>query len=145
MLLRHRSQKADVLKNVPSLNSLSRRHLDLIARHADEVKVDVGQVLAQQGRLGLEFFLILEGSARVERDGRLIARLGPGDAFCEMSLIDQKPRSATVTADSPMAVLVVYAPSFRTLLDEIPALRKKVLVSLCERLRAADATLASRN
>ena len=57
MLLRRRSQKAEMLKNVPVLSSLSRRHLDLIARHADEVKVEAGKVLARQGRLGLEFFL----------------------------------------------------------------------------------------
>ena len=58
MLLGRRSEKVDMLKTVPLFSALSRRHLDLIARHADEVKVDAGRVLARQGRLGLEFFLI---------------------------------------------------------------------------------------
>lgn len=145
MLLRRRSQKVDALKEVPLLSALSRRHLDLIARHADEVRVDAGKILARQGGLGLEFFLILEGRARVERDGKVIARLGRGDVFGEMSLIDQKPRSATVIGETPMVLLVVHSRSFGTLLDEVPGLRKKVLITLCERLRTADAALAARN
>jgi len=142
MLLRRRSEKVDVLKKVPVLSGLSRRDLDLIARVADEVKVEKGRVLTRQGGLGMEFLLILEGSARVERDGKVIARLGPGDFLGEMSLIDGKPRSATVIADSPSALLAVQARSFRTLLDTVPGLQSKVLIALCERLRAADASLA---
>ncbi len=145
MLLMRRSEKMDLLKEVPLFSALSRRHLNLIARHADEVKVDAGKVLTRQGRLGLEFFLILDGRAHVERDGKVIARLGQGDVFGEMSLIDQKPRSGTVIAETPMVLLVVYSRSFGALLDDVPGLRKKVLVTLCERLRAADAALAARN
>jgi len=142
MLLRRRSEKVDVLKKVPLLSGLSRRDLDLIARVADEVKVEGGRVLTRQGGLGMEFLLLLDGSARVERDGKVIARLGPGDFFGEMSLIDGKPRSATVIADSPSALLAVQARSFRTLLDTVPGLQKKVLIALCGRLRATDASLA---
>jgi CRP/FNR family cyclic AMP-dependent transcriptional regulator len=142
MLLRRRSEKVDVLKKVPLLSGLSRRDLDLIARVADEVKVEKGRVLTRQGGLGMEFLLLLEGSARVERDGKVIARLGPGDFVGEMSLIDGKPRSATVIADSPSVLLAVQARSFRTLLDTVPGLQRKVLIALCERLRAADASLA---
>jgi CRP-like cAMP-binding protein len=145
MLLRRRSDKADVLKKVPLLSGFSQRDLDLIARVADEVKVDAGRVLTRQDGLGLEFLLILDGGARVERDGNVIARLGPGDFFGEMSLIDGKPRSATVIADSPAVLLVVEARSFRKLLDAVPGLQRKVLITLCGRLRAADASLASIN
>ena len=145
MLLRRRSDKADVLKKVPLLSGFSQHDLDLIARVADEVKVDAGRVLTRQDGLGLEFLLILDGGARVERDGNVIARLGPGDFFGEMSLIDGKPRSATVIADSPAVLLVVEARSFRKLLDAVPGLQRKVLITLCGRLRAADASLASIN
>jgi CRP/FNR family cyclic AMP-dependent transcriptional regulator len=145
MLLRRRSEKVDVLKKVPLFSGLSRRHLDLIARQVDQVKIDAGRVLARQGGLGLEFLLILDGSARVERDGKVIARLRAGDFFGEMSLIDGKPRSATVIAESPMVLLVVHTRSFSNLLNTIPGLQKKILVTLCERLRAADETLASMN
>jgi CRP/FNR family cyclic AMP-dependent transcriptional regulator len=126
-------------------HSLSQRHLDLVARHADEVSLDAGRVLARQGGLGREFLLIVDGSARVERDGRRIAHLGPGDCFGEMSLIDGRPRSATVVAETPMVLLCVHTRSFGYLLDTVPGLRKKILVTLCQRLRAADAALGSRN
>ena len=145
MLLRRRSEKVDVLKKVPLLSGFSQRDLDLIARVADEVKVDAGTVLTRQGGLGLEFLLIVDGGARVERNGTVIARLGPGEFFGEMSLIDGKPRSASVIAESPSVLLVVEARSFRKLLDAVPGLQRKVLITLCGRLRAADAGLASLN
>ncbi len=145
MFLRRRSDKVDVLRKVPLFSGLGRGHLDLIARHADEVKLDAGRVLARQGGLGLEFLIILEGSARVERDGKEIARLGLGDFFGEMSLIDHKPRSATVTAETPIALLVIHTRSFGHLLEAVPGLQRKILVTVCERLRAADAALAAVN
>jgi CRP-like cAMP-binding protein len=145
MLLTRRSDKADVLKKVPLFSGLNRRYLNLIAREADEVKVEAGAVLTKQGGLGLEFLLILEGGARVERDGKVIARLGTGDFFGEMSLIDGLPRSAAVIADSPSVLLVIQTRAFRSLLDTVPGLQKRLLVTLCERLRAADTRLASIN
>jgi CRP-like cAMP-binding protein len=145
MLLTRRSDKADVLKKVPLFSGLNRRYLNLIAREADEVKVEAGTVLTKQGGLGLEFLLILEGGARVERDGKVIARLGAGDFFGEMSLIDGLPRSAAVIADSPSVLLVIQTRAFRSLLDTVPGLQKRLLVTLCERLRAADTRLASIN
>jgi CRP/FNR family cyclic AMP-dependent transcriptional regulator len=145
VLLRRQSDKIDELKKVPLFSALNRRHLDVIARHADEVKRDAGTVLARQGARGLEFLLIVEGSARVEKDGKVIARLGAGDFFGEMSLLDGQPRSATVVADSPVVLLVVDVRSFGRLLDTVPGLSKKVMATLCERLRAADETLTQRN
>ena len=145
MLLRRHADKIDDLKKVPLFSALNRRHLDVIARHADEVKRDAGAVLARQGARGLEFLLIAEGSARVEKDGKVIAHLGAGDFFGEMSLLDGKPRSATVVADSPVLLLVVDVRSFGRLLEAVPGLSNKVMATLCERLRAADETLTHRN
>lgn len=145
MLLRRRSLMVDMLRKVPLFSGLSQRHLDLIARHADEVRMDGGKVLARQGEGGLEFLLIVEGSARVERDGKVLARLGAGDFFGEMSLIDGKPRSATVIAETPIVLLLIHKRSFSELLDTVPGLQKKVLIKLCERLREADARLAAIN
>lgn len=145
MILRRHADKIDDLKKVPLFSALNRRHLDMIARNADVLKRGEGAVLARQGARGLEFLLIVEGSARVEKDGKVIARLGAGDFFGEMSLLDGQPRSATVVADSPVLLLVVHASSFSRLLDTVPGLSKKVMATLCERLRAADETLAHRN
>ena len=145
MLHRRHSDKADALKKVPLFSGLSKRYLDLIAKQTDEVKEGAGTVLAKQGALGQEFLLLLEGGARVEKDGTVIARLGPGDFFGEMSLIDGMPRSASVIAESPCVLLVIQSRSFRGLLDEVPELPRKLLVTVCARLRAADAKIASMN
>ena len=145
MLLRRRSQKVDVLQKVPLFSGLSGRQLDLIARHADEVELAAGKVLTRQGERGLEFLLILDGNARVERDGKRIARLSAGDFFGEMSLIDGKPRTATVIAETPIALLVMHKRGFSHLLEAVPGLQRKLLVTLCERLREADAALTSTN
>jgi CRP/FNR family cyclic AMP-dependent transcriptional regulator len=145
VILRRHADKIDDLKKVPLFSALNRRHLDAVARAADEVKRDAGTMLARQGARGLEFLLIVEGSARVEKDGNVIAHLGAGDFFGEMSLIDGKPRTATVIADSPVLLLVVDVRSFGRLLDTVPGLSKKVMETLCERLRAADETLTHRN
>ncbi len=139
------SGKIALLANVELFRGMSRRELGLVARAADEVSVRPERLLTRQGGLGREFLLIVEGSARVERDGRIIARLGPGDFFGEMSLIDGKPRSATVITEAPTRLLVVHTQAFRYLLDNMPGLRRKIFDTLCGRLREADAALACRN
>lgn len=144
MFLR-RPDRLEALRKVPLFSDLSRRQLNLIARHADEVKLDTGKVLARQGEHGLEFLLIIDGRARVERNGKGIARLGAGNFFGEMSLVDGKARTATVIAETPMVLLVIHRRSFGHLLDTVPGLQKKVLLTLCERLREADTVLASIN
>ena len=138
MLLRRRSQKIDLLKKVPLFSNLSQRHLNEIAKHADQVSVKVGEVLAQQGNRGLEFVFIVEGKAQVKQDGKVIRHLSSGDFFGEISLIDGEPRTATVTAETDGTLLVVHRWFFTHLLDTIPGLQKKMLASLCKYLRRAE-------
>lgn len=134
-----------MLKKVPLFSELNRRHLDLVARHTDQVRIGADRVLARQGEHGLEFMLIVDGDARVEVDGNTIARLGAGQFFGEMSIIDGRPRTATVIAETPVELLVIHRRVFGHLLDTIPGLQKKVLLSLCNRLRETDVKLASTN
>ena len=75
MLLRRSSQKIDLLKKVPLFSNLSQRHLREISKHADQVQVETGKVLAQQGKTGWEFIFIVDGKARVEKDGKVIRQL----------------------------------------------------------------------
>jgi len=138
MLLRRSSQKIDLLKKVPLFSSLSQKHLGEIAKHADQVQVEKGRVLVQQGKTGWEFIFIVEGKARVEKNGKIIRQLTGGDFFGEISLIDGEPRTATVIAETDMTILVVHKPSFDHLLDSIPGLQRKILVSLCQYLRRAE-------
>ena len=145
MLGRPQSAKMDLLKAVPLFSGLSRRHLTLIAKAADETTAAEGDILARQDKLGREFALILDGRVRVERDGKRLAWLGAGDFFGEMSIIDGQPRSATVVAETSTTLLVIETRAFSALLDTTPGLQRKIMVGLCERLRAADAALASVN
>ena len=138
MLLRRRSQKAELLKQVPLFSDLSKRHLNEIAKHADEAKMREGTVFAKQGRIGTEFVFIVDGKAQVEKDGKAIRRISAGDFFGEISMIDGKPRTATVTAETDGTLLVVNSRSFNHLLDTTPGLQKKVMVSLCKYLRRAE-------
>ena len=138
MLLRRRSQKIDFLKKVPLFSNLSKRHLNEIGKHADQVAIKAGKVLAQQGNIGWDFILIVEGKAQVKKDGKVIRHLSSGDFFGEISLIDGEPRTATVIAETDMALLVVHRRSFDHLLDTIPGLPKKIMVSLCKYLRRAE-------
>lgn len=141
MFFSHRDQKLDALQQVPLFKALNKRELNRVAKHADEVLSEPGEVLVRQGSLGQEFVLIVEGRAKVERDGKVLAHLNSGDCFGEMALLDGKGRSATVTVEEPSKLLVISSSSFYTLLDEVPALQRKLLVTLSERIRELQKTI----
>jgi CRP/FNR family cyclic AMP-dependent transcriptional regulator len=133
-----RSDKVDLLRKVSLFSQLSKRQLNAVAKYADEVQMRKGALLAKQGVQGLEAIIIVDGRARVEADGKAITELGPGDVVGEMSVIDGKPRSATVIAQTPMSLLVLHRRDFVSLLEKVPGLPRKLLVTLCERVRQAD-------
>lgn len=139
MALFSRDKKIDHLEDVPIFQTCTRRQLLAVARISDVVEVPAGKTLARDAEVGNEFYLILQGTARVEvAGGRRVRRLGPGDFFGEMSLIDGKPRSATVVAETPMQLLVIHRRAFWRLLTEIPHLNYKIMVTLSERVREAE-------
>jgi CRP-like cAMP-binding protein len=130
------------LEEVPLLEGCSQRQLRAVARIADVVEVPAGTVLARAGQAGDEFFLILDGSARVDVSPRKRGKLKPGDYFGEMSLLDGGPRSATVTADTPLRLLVIKRRDFATLLREAPDLNQSLLATLSRRVRQAEQALS---
>ena len=134
-----RNEKVKLVRHVPLFSQCTKRELTEIAGIADEIDLRDGKVLIREGERGREFFVLLDGSAEVTKDGRHINTLGPGDFFGEIALISNSPRTATVTATSPVHTLVITDRSFRRLLDESPEIQRKVLVALAERL--APATL----
>ena len=138
MLLRRSSQKIDLLKKVPLFSNLSQRHLGEIGKHADQVQVERDRVLVQQGKTGREFIFIVEGKARIEKNGKVIRQLSGGDFLGEISLIDGEPRTSSVIAETDMTLLIVHKPSFDHLLEDIPGLQRKILISLCQYLRRAE-------
>jgi CRP/FNR family transcriptional regulator, cyclic AMP receptor protein len=120
-------------------SACSAGQLRTIARSVEEISVPTGSVLVEEGTIGREFFFIVEGTASVRRKGRKIATLGPGRYFGELALLDRKPRSATVVAETDMTLLVLEQRAFNGLLDAMPALSHKLLVAMSQRLREADA------
>ena len=140
-----RSDRLDKLAAVSLFNGFSKGELRRIDKEAKEVQVKAGQVLTKQGEPGREFLLIAEGKARVERDGKVVARLKEGDFFGELSLIDGEPRNATVIADTPMLLLVVTKRAFSDLMRSSPSLQRKVMAGLISRLREANKKLAALN
>jgi CRP/FNR family transcriptional regulator, cyclic AMP receptor protein len=91
-------------------------------------------VLIREGDSGREFFVLIEGTADVSRAGKKVASIGAGDFFGEISLISKTPRNATITTTSPVRALVITDRAFRRMLDQSPAIQRKVLEALGERL-----------
>jgi CRP-like cAMP-binding protein len=133
--------KIERLEEVGLLAGCSRRQLRAIARISEVIEVPEGTVLARNGQPGDQFFLILDGSARVEVTSRKRSRLEPGQYFGEMSLLDGGPRSATVVADTPLRLLVIKRRDFATLLREAPEVTQSLLATLSRRVRVAEAGL----
>ncbi len=133
-----KKSKIDVLKNVSLFSACTNKELGQIASLVDEIDIDEGRVLTKEGGPGREFFAIVEGQAKVTLRKKKLATLGPGQFFGEMSLLDQGPRSATVTAETPMTVYVLDVRSFSTMLDKHPAVARKILRGLAQRLREVE-------
>ena len=123
------------LSQVAFFEGFTDRELARVAELVDEVDAEEGYILTDQGRPGLECYVIVEGEAGVFiNDGR-IATLRAGETVGEMALIDHGPRSATVRAESPMQLLALDAKRFRTLLDEMPKAQQKIMTEINRRLR----------
>jgi CRP/FNR family transcriptional regulator, cyclic AMP receptor protein len=129
----------DHLSQVPMFSACSKRDLQLVARRAEDVRVAAGKVLVNEGETGHEFFVILDGTARVTRRGKRVATLGPGSAFGELALLDRAPRNATVVAETPMELVVLGQREFAGIIDEVPGFARKLLAGMASRLREADA------
>ena len=127
------------LAQVPLFSACSKKELQMLAKRAEDVKVDAGKVLVSEGSAGAEFFVILDGTAKVSRHGQEVATLGPSQFFGDLALLDRAPRNATVTATTPMELVVLGQREFSALIDEVPGFAHKLLAGLARRLREYDA------
>jgi len=119
-------------------STCNKRELSRIASLVDEVAAPKGKVLVRQGDPGRECFVIADGKAKATMRGKGTAVLGPGAFFGEMSLLDQGPRSATVTAETDMRLLVLGSREFSSLVNEVPVVAVRMMQGLAERLRRAE-------
>jgi CRP/FNR family transcriptional regulator, cyclic AMP receptor protein len=126
------------LSKIWLFSTSSTKDLRMIRKALEEVTVPAGRMLTEQGTIGREFFLIVEGQASVKRNNRKVATLGPGQYFGELALLDRRPRSASVISDTEMVLLVLGQRQFNAVLDAIPALSRKLLAAMATRLRESD-------
>ena len=122
------------LASIPLFAELGRKQREQLSRWADEIDVREGRLLAHEGEFAHEFFVIQEGTALVEKNGELLAELGPGDFFGEIALLETERRTATVTAAGPMRLIVLSGPDFKQALHEMPEFQAKIRAAIRERL-----------
>ena len=132
----HRDAKVDLLKAVPLFAGCSKAELQRVASLADELDLGEGATLIREGERGREFLVIASGTVKVTRKGKTIRDLGAGDYVGEIALVADVPRTATVTATSPVRLLVITDRAFRSVLEQMPSIATKVLQSLGQRLHS---------
>jgi CRP/FNR family cyclic AMP-dependent transcriptional regulator len=131
--------KATDLKSIWLFSGCSGTELRKIRSSLDEIHVPAGKQLVKEGRIGQQFFIIVEGKAAVTRNGRKVATLGEGSHFGELAMLDRRPRSASVISETDMDLLVMSQRQFNSLLQSVPTIARKLLSALASRLRDADA------
>src|SRR5947207_13090233 len=134
MALFSRDTKIEALKRASLFEGLSRKQLTELAKVTEDVDFKAGKVLCREGTRGQEFFVIMEGEAEVTRNGKHLATRRSGEFFGEIALVEDVPRTATVTATTPIRFFVLTRQRFLRLLDEQPGVERKVLRALAKRL-----------
>jgi CRP/FNR family transcriptional regulator, cyclic AMP receptor protein len=138
MRLFSQDTKVQALKGVPLFEGLSRKELVQLERICEDVQVEPGKVLCKEGQTGDEFFVIVEGRVQVTRQGRRVSTLSSGDFVGEIALVTEMPRTATVTAETPVRLFVLTRREFHAVLDQNPKVERKVLRVLARRLAEAS-------
>lgn len=138
MSLLTRKHSYDKLADIPFFAGWTQDELAHVDRVAEWVDYQPLEHLIKQGATGYEFIVILAGEVDVAIDGHVVAHLGPGDHVGEMALLDGSPRNASVIARTPVRAMLVGSREFRALVDQVPSLDRKLLISLTQRLRANE-------
>lgn len=130
-----RSDHLDQLRKLRLFAACSRKELEQIERLTDEITVDEGAKVVKQGDVAREAFVIIDGTAAVVLDDEELLVLGPGQHFGELALLDGGRRTASVIARSPLRLLVLHRPAFMGLLDEHPAIARRVMSTMAAIIR----------
>lgn len=129
-----KNAKIELLSRIPLFMRCSRAELREVALSADEIDLPEGHVLTREGERGREFFVLVDGTARVTRNGMKLADLRTGDWLGEIAILTHSARTATVTATSPVRALVISDGVFRNIVETMPRIALKVLASVGQRL-----------
>ncbi len=132
----------DMLEKSPLWSGIGKQDFKEIVKLAKQSKFASGDFIVRKGEEGAGFYLVLDGAVEIRSDGNTLSRLGPGQFFGEMSVVDAQPRSADVVAVEPSRVLVLSAWSFKSLVSERPRIAVKMLQEFVRRLRNTDRALS---
>ena len=134
---------ATLIGNVPFFAGLDEKKRKSIASQGKEISYKAGDSVVDEGTMGVGFYLILDGKAEVRKAGKVLASLGKGQFFGEMSLIDEQPRSADVVAVVPTRCWALSAWAFSSIVKTHPEIPLMMLKEMVKRLRAAQSSLTS--
>ena len=134
MRLFTKDAKVDALKGVPLFEGLSKKELAEIASASEDIALQPGAVLCKEGGLAREFFVLIDGTVEVTKNGKKIDTRSSGDFVGEMGLISHQKRNATVTATTPVRCFILTSRDFRRTLDDNRSIERKVLLALAERV-----------
>jgi len=129
-----KNAKIELLKKVPLFSRLDKKHLQAVAQITDELDLPAGKEMATEGDRGREFFVLLDGEADVKKGDVSINTMKAGDFFGEIALVTKMPRTASVTATTPVRVLVITERDFDALLKKSPEVGRNVAEALAERV-----------
>ncbi|MBI2763725.1 MAG: cyclic nucleotide-binding domain-containing protein [Chloroflexi bacterium] len=132
--------RSDLLRACPLFRGVGAEGIAALGAVATEVSFPAGHVIARQGEIGTGFFVVVEGMVRVVIDGMVVAHLGPGDFFGELSVLDGRPRNAQVAADVPTTCMAIATWDFEATLLANPAVTLAILRGVATRLREATDT-----
>jgi CRP-like cAMP-binding protein len=130
-----------LLSDIALFRTCTPKELNEIASLTTDIDVKAGDILCKEGDFGLEFFVVVEGEAKVTIGDEEVATVGPGGFFGEMALLDGGARIATVTAATPMRLLVLTRREFRGALAASPSIAEKMLEVVGSRLRTVERAL----
>jgi len=128
----------ELLRRVDLFEEMSDRELNRLAKSFRESRFGAGEVIAAEGKSGVGFFVIGEGTVRYSVGGADVGTGGPGDYFGEIALIDDGPRTATVTAETPVTAYGLTSWEFRPLVEENAEIAWELLQRMAKRLRSAN-------
>ena len=133
-MARVQDQKLEMLARVPLLSGLTAADIAKVGRITDEIDLPAGKAVVRQGAFASEFYIILEGTVAIEKDGKALGTLGPGEFFGELAMLANIPRTATGTCVTDCRFLILDARSFNQLLADYPKIQHKVLHTLAQRV-----------
>ncbi len=140
-LKRRTNERVAQLQNMELFSSCTKDELCRVGSLTMMVTMEKGTVIVKEGRVGLEFFVIVKGRATASRNGLWLAEFGAGSFFGELALLDRGHRTATIVADTDISLLVFSQAEFRSLQRSVPSVAYKMTVEVSRRLRCTDELL----